>query len=94
MYSMCPIVVDLSDYALLSESRRRSLDEWITQQVDDRVLWSYTSLGIQGLFEKDECGFPLSHAQFKAALLMYGLNPRNPYDEVWIFETPNLATVR
>jgi hypothetical protein len=90
MVSGNSLALDMSHYELLSEARRCALKDWISNHVDDRVLWSYTSLGIQELFERHALGFRLSHCQFKAAMVMAGYSPAHLEGDVWVFATASL----
>jgi hypothetical protein len=81
------IATDMSYYSLVSEARKRALDQWIRQRVDSDLLWTYTSLGMFDLLRREIPRLRVSHAQFKAAMLMAGFTPCDAEPDEWIFNT-------
>jgi len=81
---LCP--EEACEYVLMDEHAQSLLDEWIASRVDGEMLWTETSLGMIGAFQQWEAGFPISHGQFKAAMLQKGFTPSSVYGDVWLFD--------
>lgn len=81
---ICP--EEACKYELMDERAQFLLGEWIESRVDSEMLWTETSLGMIGAFQQWEAGFPISHGQFKAAMLHRGFTPRSIHGDVWLFD--------
>ncbi|MDX2137210.1 MAG: hypothetical protein SF123_03875 [Chloroflexota bacterium] len=72
------------DYAQLSMYEKRLLMDWVRAHVTRELVWEYTSVGIQSLFEESDFGFPITHAQMQQALMEAGCYPENIEAETWV----------
>jgi hypothetical protein len=87
MYVSHPRLNRLREYHRLSTWEKKVLIDWITANVDEMMLWSYTSVGITDLFEKSSFGFAISHSQMQQALVHAGYEPLDESADVWLFAT-------
>ncbi|MCL4251893.1 MAG: hypothetical protein KJ065_27325 [Anaerolineae bacterium] len=87
---LCP--EEACEYELLEERAKSLLGQWIASRVDSEMLWTETSLGMKSSFEQWEAGFPISHGQFKAAMLRMGFTPTSADDDVWMFDRISTET--
>jgi len=82
----CPLLPQqrLLAYAQLSSYERQLLTDWIRAHVTRELVWEYTSMGIQSLFEESDFGFPITHAQMQQALIEAGCYPEAIDAETWV----------
>ena len=88
---LCP--EEACEYELLGERAKSLIGQWIASHVDSEMLWTETSLGMKSCFEQWEAGFPISHAQIKAAMLQMGFAPSYTDDGVWMFDRIATETI-
>jgi hypothetical protein len=74
----------LLDFARLSTYEKQLLIDWISANVTREIVWEYTSVGLQNLFEESEFGFPITHGQMQQALMEAGCYPEAADAETWV----------